>query len=143
MRDAAKVATLLVVTHLAVMSGHGAAHAHLGITTSLWQSAFITAVIFVAPLIGMGLTWTRKHGIGITLLALSFAGSFIFGLCYHFVLPGRDNVFSTGHTGWNLGFRITAVALALLELVGCVWFGRSALHFSQEYRPDRDGFAGS
>ena len=140
-RDAAKSATLLVVTHLAVLLAHGAAHTHLDIGTNLWQSAFIMIVIFVGPLLALGLVWARQR-IGLPLLGLSFAGSFIFGVYYHFILEGRDNVLSAGHTGWGLCFRATAVALALLELLGCAWCSRTAVRLSSRQRMRQDGSAG-
>jgi hypothetical protein len=142
LKAAAKSATLLVLTHLAVLVGHGAAHTHLQIGTNRWQSAFIAVVIFVCPVLATGLIWAGWRA-GLILLGLSFAGSFVFGVCYHFMLSGHDNVFSAGHTGWAFCFRMTALALALLELLGCVWSGRIVLGLSQRYRTRHDGFAGS
>jgi hypothetical protein len=142
MREAAKFATLLVLLHLAVLLGHGTAHAHLGIGTNRWQSGFIAVVIFICPLFGMALIWARRRA-GVTLLGFSFAGSLIFGVYYHFILAGSDNVLSTDHTGWGLCFRATAVALALIELLGSAWSGRTRLRLSQKYQARDENFAGA
>lgn len=142
LKGPAKSATLFVLMHLAVLLGHGAAHGHLQIGTTRWQSAFIAIVIFICPLLAMGLMWAGWRA-GLILFSLSFAGSFVFGVYYHFVLSGRDNVFSAGHTGWALCFGVTALALALLELTGCVWSVRILLGLSQPYKAPHNGFAGS
>jgi hypothetical protein len=142
MREAAKFATLLVLLHLAVLLGHGTAHAHLGIGTNRWQSGFIAVVIFICPLVGMALIWAGRRA-GVTLLGFSFAGSLIFGVYYHFILAGSDNVLSTDHTGWGLCFRATAVALALIELLGSAWSGRTRLRLSQQYQARDENFAGA
>jgi hypothetical protein len=113
--------TLIVLTHMAVLCGHGAAHAHLQIEPGPWQHTFIALVIFAAPALAAPLLWTRWQRIGMTLLGISLGGSLLFGLYYHFVAGGIDSVFNPIHTHWNLWFRITAALLALVELAGCIW----------------------
>jgi hypothetical protein len=142
LKGPAKFATFLVLTHLAVLLGHGAAHAHLQIGTNQWQSAFIAVVIFAGPLFATGFIWAGWRA-GLILFGLSFAGSFVFGVYYHFILAGRDNVFSAGHTRWGICFGMTALALASLELMGCVWSGRVVLRLSQQCETRLDGSAGS
>jgi hypothetical protein len=128
--------------HMAVLLGHGAAHGHLRVGTTRWQSVFIAVVIFFCPLLATGLIWAGRRA-GLILFGLSFGSSFVFGVYYHFVLAGRDNVFSAGHTGWALCFGMTALALAFLELMGCVWSGRVVLGLSQQYQTRHEGFVGS
>lgn len=73
-------------------------------------------VILVAPLVA--LFWlSRSLRWGAGLLAVAMAGSLIFGLVNHFLLPGTDNV--AGVTGmWRWPFEISAYLLALLEAIG-------------------------
>jgi hypothetical protein len=113
--------TLIVLTHMIVLFGHGAAHSHLQIEPSPWQHIFIAIVIFATPVLAALLLWTRWQRTGMTLLGVSLGGSLLFGLYYHFVVDGVDSVFNPIHTHWNIWFRITAVLLALVEVTGCAW----------------------
>lgn len=120
-RDVSRAGTLIVLVHLAVVSAHGSGHTHLGIAMRVWQSAFIAIVILIAPLLAMILLWTRLQRAGVYVLGMSMAGSLVFGVYYHFLLASADNVFTLGQQAWTGEFRITAVLLAVIEAVGCVW----------------------
>ena len=113
--------TLIVLVHMVVLFGHGAAHSHLQIEPSSWQRAFIAIVIFGAPVLAALLLWALWQKAGVALLGLSLAGSLIFGLYFHFLAGGTDSVFSPIHAPWGVGFRITAGLLALVEATGCAW----------------------
>jgi hypothetical protein len=75
----------------------------------------------VAPLFAAYLIWKNNMRTGGALLALSMAGALVFGLYYHFILPGPDRV-----TDINLPisfdmrdiFDVSAVLLALFECLG-------------------------
>jgi hypothetical protein len=114
--------TIFVLVHMIVLFGHGAAHSHLQIEPSPWQHAFIAIVILATPVLSAFLLWTRWQRAGMTLLGISLGGSLFFGLYYHFVVGGIDNVFNPIHTYWTIWFRITAVLLALVEITGCAWY---------------------
>jgi nitrate reductase NapE component len=121
--------TVVVLTHLAVLLGHGSAHSHLQIDPNSWQRAFITLVIFVGPLIAVALLWTLFRRVGIVLLALSMGGSLVFGVTHHFLLDGADNALGMNHGHWQSVFCSTAVSLALVEAGGfgwCIWSLRLA-----------------
>ena len=120
-KDVRPTGTLIVLVHLAVVLTHGSGHTHLGIATSVWQSAFIAIVILAAPLLAMILLWTRLQRAGVYVLGISMAGSLVFGVYYHFLFASADNVFTLGHRAWTDEFRITAVLLALIEAAGCAW----------------------
>jgi hypothetical protein len=47
-------------------------------------------------------------------------GSLLFGMWYHFLLPGPDNIASLSAGIWQLPFRITAFSLALIEAAGTI-----------------------
>jgi hypothetical protein len=49
---------------------------------------------------------------------VSMAGSFTFGLLYHFLLPGPDNVFAQPSGPWGTAFVATAVLLSFLQAAG-------------------------
>ena len=48
------------------------------------------------------------------MLAASMAGSLAFGLLYHFLVPGPDNIFTQPPGPWRAAFVVTAVLLSLL-----------------------------
>jgi hypothetical protein len=93
----------------------------LDIGVGTWQKAFIAIIIFVAPVIAAMMLWTRVRKLGVLLLGLSFAGSLVFGVSYHFLFAGPDNALGPYHSGWGSAFRATAVLLALIEAAGFAW----------------------
>jgi hypothetical protein len=121
MKQTAFRGTIIVLAHMIVLLGHGAAHSHLHIRASQWQSAFIAIVIFSSPVLAAFLLWTRWQRTGITFFGISLGGSLLFGLYYHFVASGTDSVFNPIQSHWNIWFRITSVLLAVVELAGCIW----------------------
>ena len=112
-------ATLIVLAHLAVLLAHSAAHVELDINPSPWQTYFIVIVIYLAPLAALLMLWTRPRAGGLILLALSMAGSLVFGVAYHFLIASGDNVFSLGHDHGTALFVATSVLLAVVEAAGC------------------------
>jgi len=118
------IATLIVLLHLLVLFAHGKAHSELQIGASAWQGTFIAVVIFIGPVFAMALLWTRLQRIGFVMLAVTMAGSFVFGVAYHFLVPGSDNALSRHYGHWESLFRMTATWLAVIEtsaVAWCVW----------------------
>ena len=119
MRNARILAILVVVVHLLVQVPHGVAHNMLHIDVNLWQNIYILVVISLLPIVAAVLVWRRKR-VGYFLLLLSMVGSFVFGLFYHFIAAGPDNVNSLGAHQWSGTFLWSAVLLALVEAAGVV-----------------------
>jgi hypothetical protein len=113
--------TLIVLLRLAILFAHGAAHTHLHIDTNAWQTAFIASVIFAGPILASILLWTRMQRLGLVLLGLTMAGSFVFGLYFHFIAAGPDNAAGLSNAGWGGMFRATSVLLAITEAFACFW----------------------
>ena len=117
----AEFAIGIVMIHFALNIIHGMAHARLGIGLNGFQNFFVAVVIVVAPLLAAYLIWKGHLRAGGALLALSMAGALVFGVYYHFILPGPDHV-----THINLPisldirdiFDVSAVLLALFECLG-------------------------
>jgi uncharacterized membrane protein len=63
-----------------------------------------------------GLTFPAFGGV---LLFLPLAVGLLIGGNEHFVTPGPLNVFYMAATPWALPFRVTAVLLLVLEVLGC------------------------
>lgn len=113
--------TAIVVLSVAVNLIHTASHyGQQVVTLPAWQLAYIVVVIYVAPVVAAILLRTRRRLTGAWLLAASMAGSFVFGLVYHFLVPGPDNVFTLHHGAWVTTFQVSAVLLAVLQLTGCL-----------------------
>jgi hypothetical protein len=111
----------IVLFHLALNIAHGMAHGRLAIRLDTFQKIFVVAVILIAPLLAAYLIWKGRLRTGGALLALSMAGALVFGVYFHFILPGPDHV-----THINLPmsfdmrdiFDVSAVLLALSECLG-------------------------
>ena len=95
--------------------------ASLAIGLNTFQKVFVGAVIVVAPFYAAYLIWRGRWRTGGAVLALSMAGALVFGVYYHFVLPGPDHV---THVQLPMSFAmrdifdVTAVLLALFECLG-------------------------
>jgi len=114
-----RLGILVVVLHVIVTIPHAISHSLMHIDMNTWQTIYILVVISVAPVAAAVLLWKRV-GLGFHLLALSMTGSFLFGVYYHFVAAGADNVRSVHAHSWSLAFQTTAVLLALVESIGAL-----------------------
>jgi hypothetical protein len=114
------LATLAILTHLAVSLVHGYAHNQLGVGLSAWQNFYVLVVITLAPLVALALVWMRRERIGFALLAISMAGSLIFGGYFHYIGISPDHVSHLPAGDAQGMFRVTAVLLLATELFGAV-----------------------
>ena len=119
MRNARFWGILVVVLHILVQVPHALAHNKLHIDVSRWQNLYILIVINLLPIIAAVLIWRRKKS-GFLILLLSMAGSFVFGVFYHFIAAGTDNVNSLGIHPWSNTFLWSAIFLALVEAAGAL-----------------------
>jgi hypothetical protein len=114
----ARTARRIVFAHLAITLIHGTAHSMLGIGMAPWQNVYIILVIIVLPIVAA--LWISRAGRGYALLAASMIGALVFGVDYHFVVAGADNVASVGAHAMGTTFRTTAVLLAITEVAGAI-----------------------
>ncbi len=114
----ASLALAIIVFHFLVNVLHGAAHHHYEIPLETWQQAYIWVVIIAAPLVAGGLLVARWLRAGAWLLLVSMAGSLLFGVYFHFLLVGPDNISSVNLYGWGMVFLATAIFLAATEVWG-------------------------
>jgi hypothetical protein len=119
MRNARFWGILLVIIHILVQVPHALAHNKLHIDVSRWQNLYILVVINLLPIVAAILMWRRRK-LGFLLLLLSMGGSFVFGVFYHFIAAGPDNVNSLGLHPWSNTFLWSAVSLALVEAAGAL-----------------------
>jgi hypothetical protein len=114
------VVTLVVLAHLVVNLLHGQAHARLAIALATWQQLYVIVVILLAPLVALGLSWTRYTKAGVWLLFGSMLGALIFGAVYHYIIISEDHVAHLPPGDARGLFRITALLLLVTETVGVV-----------------------
>jgi hypothetical protein len=126
-------AMAIILTHLALSIAHAVAHSHLAIALTIAQTIFVGVVIVLAPLVAAYFIRKRNLRLGGALLAISMAAALAFGIYYHFLVPGPDNVSqadSTKPANWRNLFEDTAMDLALIEglgtVAGAVLFFRSS-----------------
>lgn len=114
-------ALAIILTHFALSIAHGIAHDRLAIALTLAQKSFIAIVIIAAPLLAGYLVWKYRLFLGSVILGISMAGSLAFGVYYHFMEPGPDNVdYSRPGAPEKLRnlFEDTAIDLTLIEALG-------------------------
>jgi hypothetical protein len=106
----------IIVAHLVISLVHGAAHAQAHVPLSRAANLFVFIVILAGPLIGLGLTWPAER-VGGWLVAVTMAGSLVFGVVNHFVIPSPDHVAHVNRE-WRPLFATTAALLAVTEVLG-------------------------
>ena len=117
-RTVAWLVTIAVLAHLVVNVLHGRAHTELAVGLSSWQQFFVIAVILLAPLVALVLSWTRHIKAGLWLLLAAMLGSLIFGICYHYIIISNDHVAHLPPGEARYLFRVTALLLAVTEIAG-------------------------
>jgi hypothetical protein len=110
--------TIAVLAHLVVVLLHGTAHSRLRVELSDWQQLYVFVVIMLAPLVALGLSFTRYIRTGLWLLLASMLGSLIFGLCYHYIIISPDHVTHLPPGEARSLFRVTAFLLLITETFG-------------------------
>jgi len=106
----------IVGLHLVISAIHGSAHTSARVPMSLAANLFVFGVILAGPLIGLVISmWAKLFGA--VVIALTMAASLIFGVVNHFIIDSPDHV-SHIAAPWSRLFAITAVLLAITELLG-------------------------
>ena len=111
------VATAVVLSHLMISAVHGLSHRGAGVTLTFFGYVYVGIVVFSAPLAACVLLYGCHERMGALLLTVSMLGSFGFGVLYHFVLPGTDNVREVPAGLWHLPFFWSAIILAITEVI--------------------------
>lgn len=115
-----KFALVIVAVHFLVVVLHSIAHQLLSVNASPAQLAFIFPVIIVAPVVA-GVMLPKFEKFGTVLLTFSMAGSFVFGVYYHFIAETIDHVAHVAQLEphrWSQMFVATSYLLAISEILG-------------------------
>lgn len=108
----------IVIVHLLVSFVHGAAHSGAHVALGPGGTLFVYVVILAGPLVGLAVAW-RQPQIGAAVVALTMAGSLVFGLVNHFIIQGTDHVAHVA-VAWRSLFASTAALLVVIEAAGTV-----------------------
>jgi hypothetical protein len=110
----------LVSAHAVVGILHSWAHFELHVAMSLSQWLFVAGIVGGAPWLSLLLLRFRRIQLGWMTFLLSMLASLVFGLYFHFVKVGPDNVDMLRQSPvlFVHVFQITAIILALIELFG-------------------------
>lgn len=124
-----RYAILVVLAHIIITGMHGIAHQQAGVSISDFQFAYVFLVTLAAPIAAAVMLFLNKPKIqlgGAWLLLVSMLGSLLFGLVYHVLLPGSDNIFTIIMHEPLLDsavfFTSTAMLLVIVDGVGS-WIG--------------------
>lgn len=112
--------TITVLAHLIVAILHGRAHTELGVGLMRWQQFYVIAVILLAPLVALVLSWTRYARAGLWLFFGSMLASLIFGASYHYIIISNDHVAHLPLGEARGMFRVTALLLLITETAGVI-----------------------
>jgi hypothetical protein len=119
-RSAVRLGTTLVLVRMVPLVLHSTAHIKLGILApTVWMNAYIFLVLMAAPFVAAGMLRTAAARSGAWVLLWSMVGSLVFEVYNHFMAMGPDHVSQVPDTFWGHTFQITAVATAILEVIGC------------------------
>jgi hypothetical protein len=132
MSKIAMAGTLVVLAHTVALAFHSLAHLRLDIFLGPLGNAFIYVVIIAAPPIAAVLLWTRWRRAGLWLLLASMFGSLVFGAYNHFVVNSPDHVMNVPPGDWGTIFTASAIALAIVEALGCAVAGWSLAGMRRE-----------
>ena len=119
MKSTARYATFVVLAHAGVVFWHLVLVAKITPGLTDHQVLAATTAINLVPTVALVLLWAHFPRLGGFLLFLPLAVGLAIGCKEHFVTPGPLNVFYMATTPWVLPFRVTAVLLLVLEVLGC------------------------
>ncbi|MFZ0978418.1 MAG: hypothetical protein WAN23_03355 [Candidatus Acidiferrales bacterium] len=121
-------ATVVVLTHAAVVLWHLELLARLNTALKADQVPLLAGLANIIPLVALISLWAQFPKLGGWLL-LFLAVPLVIGGYSHFLSAGSDNVFRMAPGELTAGFRVSAVLLWILEFSGC-WLGVEILRRS-------------
>lgn len=114
-----RFALIVIVTHLAVATLHGVAHAVLAVPAGgLAGLLVVVAAVYVGPLVALAGLLGGRRAAGALVLSVSMAAALVYGLAFHYLLRTPDHVAHAPRGPWGDLFRSSAAAIAVLEACG-------------------------
>ena len=120
-----RAVTTIVWIHAAAVAAHAAAHLGAAVALSPVATVYVWLVIIAGPLLGWWICKSGRPRAGSAIVACCMAGALIFGLWNHFLAAGADHINADhismiGAGPWQGPFRVTAIALAVVEAAGTI-----------------------
>lgn len=114
--------TVLAAVHLIVTIWHGELRRELAVALSAGQSLFIYLLFVVAPLLAVGLLWTRRVRPALWLFLIAVGASLLFGIYYRYILISPENIhrLPSGIGAAHARFAVSAAIRALSDLVAAL-----------------------
>ena len=113
-----RIGAAVVLAHAMIAIPHGLAHAGENAWLPMWANVYVALVITLAPFAALALLRTRHAYAGAQLLFASMLGALLFGIAFHYLIPGPDNVAHVPPGAWRQPFQLTAALLAVVEALG-------------------------
>ncbi len=110
----------IIIAHVIAVIVHAAAHFSLDVNLSILHNIFIVLVIMLSPVAAGILIWKGRHHAGVLLFGASMFGAFAFGFYFHLVENGIDNIANIPAGTSGDIFRLSAIALAIVEAIGSI-----------------------
>jgi hypothetical protein len=111
---------MAVLAHAAVIVPHGLAHQGEAAVLTMLANAYVALVIVLAPFVALWLLRAGRLRAGALLLFSSMLGALLFGILYHYLIPGSDHVVHVPAGPWQLPFQITSALLIVTEGAGTI-----------------------
>lgn len=116
-----RFAAVVILTHFAAAVVHGIAHGVLAVPAGGGAGLLvIAAAVYVGPLIALVALFLRRRMVAGPVLSASMAAALAYGLAMHYMLHTPDKAAYASPGFWGLVFRVSAVAIAVLEAGGVV-----------------------
>lgn len=121
-RGLSLLATLVIIAHAIAFIWHlfVAAKIPPGLPGQL--VLFVAVAVNAAPVVGLTLLLLRIYRLAAVLIFLPMALMLVLGAYEHFLSFGPNSVFDIPDSEWAWSFRVSAILLVILELLGC-WIG--------------------
>jgi hypothetical protein len=132
--------TVLAAVHLIVTIWHGELRRELAVALSPGQDLFSYLFFIVAPLLAVGLLWTRHVRLALWLFLASFGASLLFGIYYRYILLSPENIhrLPPGVGAAHARFAVSAAIRALIDFASALG---TAFVFGWHHARDSRAFA--
>jgi hypothetical protein len=116
------VLTVLAAVHVIVVIWHGESRRELAAALSQEQSFFIYVIFIVAPVLVVGLLWTRHVRPALWLFLTVLVASLLFGIYYRYVLISPDSIhrLPPGIGVAHARFALSAAIRTLIDLAAAL-----------------------
>jgi hypothetical protein len=115
----ARFAVIVVLSHLAAATLHGAAHGVLRVSAGGAVGVLVVAAaVYVGPLLALVALHRGRRVTAGVVLSISMSAALVYGLTFHYLLHTPDHVLFAPAGPWGDVFGASAAVIAVLEACG-------------------------